>query len=249
MAYRDSSDDPERTKREAAKERLLSLAEEDHPANKNVVKEQKRIQKEKLAIEHTKQQQALRRVRDSIAGDVVLQRFYVFFPVFILFGIGFVSLAPLYMGIPFAIAYLSLMAWSIFRPGILVSREQQWLQSFPFAVSGYFEALRFYDPIALGSVRGVTLKLSLKDDSGQPDLALLQKLFGKHSAKVQAEKGMISITRGGLKYTYTTTLEKYDDTIYSNKETRIFLHFLLNDILMPFHEAYPIKDISIGSYS
>jgi hypothetical protein len=247
MAYRDSSDDPERAKREAAKERLIALAEEENPASKLASKAEKRAQREKLAQERTTQSRNKVRVRDSIAGNVTLKRilFWVMSPLGLGIGFGLVEFEPL-IGIPFVSFYIGGMIWSLIGPVLLVRREKQWLQLMPFSVGGYFESLGFYERFTAQDP-AVKLSVHLKSGSTRPELELVQKLFARLSANVQVAEATITIDRKNLKTSYMWHEPGY--THYSNREMRVYLRSVLKDILLPFHEAYPIQEISIIAYS
>ena len=245
MTYRDAPDDPARDKREAAKERLIALAEADNPARKLAAKTQQRAQKERAAFARTAQKEADMRVRDSIAGSVTTQRLYFLVAAPMLLAPGYVlaSIIPV-VGVPLLLGYVSGMLWSVVGPTLLMKRERRWLQSLPFGVSGYFEALRFYEE-GHGRGRDISLRLCLKD-STLPALELLQKLFGRLSSQVKIEEGEVVITRQGLQYKMVWT-EMSGPTYYSNQETRSYLRALFKNVLLPLHEAYPIKELSILS--
>ena len=165
-------------------------------------------------------------------------------PLFIVLGVvfGVVHVVPAFAAVGIvAVGVLGLLGlpvslWYFQR---LVDRELSWLADLPFPARGYQDTLSA-DP---SRNQVVIVEVRLADNVTMPDDAYCNEMFGGVVDSVHVDEEGLHIESPPLRCP-----EPPDNSAGSRDSThnlRLWLRPLLGGMLVPFHEAFPIREVLI----
>jgi|GEM_PF-1940329 len=122
---------------------------------------------------------------------------------------------------------------------VYLRREREWIRSLPFPVRGYFRVLGETPE----EERRVRVRFQFQDAA--PARELLEGLVGRVAYPASAR-----LTGGsGLRWTAeSTTIHTYmpEDSTATNLQVLSWMRGMMEEVLLPLHEAYPLRGVDFG---